>query len=129
MQFNSFDPESQNEVIGDENAGFKLVEKRKNKLRPNQFISKLGTNKSQTSILAVSRRQRVFLGSLHPDTTAESVKEYLDNQLVLSEHVNNVLKKTKVNFYNLTEDRPALANEKPKRVKSFTFEIDFVHRK
>ena len=84
---------------------------------------------TQTSISAISRRQRIYLGSLHPDTTVENVNEYLNNQLKLTERVNDEIKQTAIQFFNLTEDRPALPNDKPKRVKSFTFEVAFVNRK
>jgi hypothetical protein len=115
-------------VIYDENDGYTVV-KRKPKLKINQVIARMGTNKTQSSLQIVSRRQRVFIASLHPDTTEKSVSDYLNQHLFVSSWNGSDEVKNKVPFYNLIENKPSTETNKPKRSKSFTFEIDLYHRK
>jgi hypothetical protein len=99
------------------------------RLKPNQIIAKLGTNKDLSSLQTIPRKQRVFLASLHPDTTNDTVKTYLEKNLILKNSNGTEEVTTKIPFYNITENNPSQDPTKPKRSKSFTFEIDLVYRK
>jgi hypothetical protein len=126
--YNSYDPEAPTKPIDNENDGYIEIKPKNRRLKPHQIIAKLGTNKDSSSLQTIPRKQRVFLASLHPDTTNDTVKAYLEKNLILKNSNGTEEVTTKIPFYNITENKPSQDTSKPKRSKSFTFEIDLFYR-